>query len=205
MPDDVDECPNPAGDTVARLRLGGDPVPVRSGEAPASTRPVEEGRMERRCRGITLRVLTLGAAGALMGACSSIQPVIQPVNVAGGVFFNQPCPSVHAIFTVPQGKLLIIEDASARAVNAATASIPGNPGIVPGVPVTLSLRTNPTGTIPFGSADHIVVEGVGLPIGGGRTVTGYAAPGTEVLFLLGGCIVDVNTVVHFSGRLVDFP
>lgn len=147
------------------------------------------------------RVLVLGAAGILVGACSSIQPV----NVAGGVFFNQSCPQAHAIYTVPPGKLLIIEDASARAVNAATASIPGNPGIVAGIPVTLALRTNPTGTIAFGSADHMIVEGVGLPIGGGRVMKGYAAPGTQVLFLLGGCIVDVNTVVHFSGRLVDFP
>lgn len=136
-----------------------------------------------------------------MGACASIQPV----NVAGGVFFNQSCPQAHPIYTVPQGKLLIIEDASARAVNASTASIPGNPGIVANVPVTLALRTNPTGTIAFGSADHVIVESVGLPSGGGRVIQGYAAPGTQVLFLLGGCTVDVNTVVYFSGRLVNFP
>jgi hypothetical protein len=33
----------------------------------------------------------------------------------------------------------------------------------------------------------------------------YAAPGTEVLYLIGGCTVPVNTRVWFSGRLVDFP
>lgn len=146
--------------------------------------------------------LVLGATLLLFGGCSNS---IEPVNVNGGVFFNQSCPRAHAIYTVPQGKLLIIEDASARAVNSATASIPGNPGIVDSVPVNLSLRTNPTGIIDIGSADHIIVHGVGLPIGGGRTMKAYAAPGTEVLFLLGGCNVDVNTTVHFSGKLVDYP
>ncbi len=149
----------------------------------------------------TRRLVVLGAASFLSGGCSSIQPV----NVAGGVFFNELCAQAHAIYTVPAGKLLIIEDASAQAVNSATASILGNPGIVDSVPVNLSLRTNPTGTITFGSADHVIVGGVGLPIAGGRKVKAYAAPGTEVLFLLGGCTVKVNTNVHFSGHLVDFP
>ena len=38
-----------------------------------------------------------------------------------------------------------------------------------------------------------------------RTVRGYGAPNTEVLFLIGGCTVPVNAAVWFSGRLVDFP
>ena len=148
------------------------------------------------------RFLVLGAASLFFAGCGNS---IEPVNVNGGVFFDQSCPRAHAIYTVPQGKLLIIEEASARAVNSATASIPGNPGIVDSVPVNLSLRTNPTGTIDMGSADHIIVHGVGLPRGGGRTMKAYAAPGTEVLFLLGGCNVEVNTTVYFSGKLVDYP
>lgn len=149
----------------------------------------------------TLCLVILFGVSVLLGGCNSIQPV----NVHGGVFFNESCAQAHAVYTVPAGKLLIIEDASAQAVNSATASIPGNPGIVDNVPVSLSLRTNPTGTIEFGSADHVIVSGVGLPIGGGRTMKAYAAPETEVLFLVGGCTVNLNTNVYFSGRLVDFP
>lgn len=145
----------------------------------------------------------------MLGGCNPPQPVqvgvIQPVNVHAGVFFNESCAQAHPIYTVPAGKLLIIEDASAQAVNSSTASIPGNPGIVEGVPALLSLRTNPTGTVDFGSADHVIVSGIGLPIGGGRTMKAYAAPETQVLFLIGGCNVTVNTNVWFSGQLVDFP
>jgi len=146
----------------------------------------------------------LGAVLALFASCAQGDP-IDPVNVAAGVFFDQSCPKAHAIYTVPEGKLLIIEDASAAAVDAATASLPNNPGVVPGVPLRLALRTNPTGTIPMGSADHVIVNGVGLPIGDGRSMTAYAAPGTQVLFLIGGCTVDINVNVWFAGRLVDFP
>ena len=122
-----------------------------------------------------------------------------------GVFFNEPCASTHAIYTVPAGKLLIIEDASAQAVNAETASTPGATGVVEGIPIHLALRTNPTGTIDFGSADHVIVHRVGLPAAGGRQVRAYAAPGTQVLFLIGNCTVPVNTTVHFAGQLVDYP
>lgn len=146
------------------------------------------------------RTIAAGLIGVFLLGCTSVEPV----NVQAGVFFNESCPQAHPIYQVPAGKLLIIEDASARAVDAATASIPTDPGIVPGQPVTLSLRTNPTGTVPFGSADHIIVGGIGLPIAGGRPMTGYAAPGSEVLFLVGGCTVNLNTQVYFSGRLIDF-
>jgi hypothetical protein len=91
--------------------------------------------------------------------------------------------------------VLIIEDASAQAVDSASASTPGNPGIVPNVTVKMSLRTNPSGTVPFGSADHMIVAGIHLPISGGRKPKGYAAPGTQVLFLVGRCTVPVNTVL----------
>ncbi|MGH2544384.1 MAG: hypothetical protein ACRDIB_16450, partial [Ardenticatenaceae bacterium] len=144
--------------------------------------------------------IVLSALLGLLSACGTVDPV----NVAGGVFFDQSCPRAHAIYTVPEGKLLIIEDASASAVNAATSSS-GHPIIVNNVPITLALRTNPTGTIPIGSADHVIVNDVGLPNGGGRAVTAYAAPETQVLFLIGGCTVDVNANVYFAGRLVDFP
>jgi hypothetical protein len=146
-------------------------------------------------------VLLTYAFALVVAACASRQPV----NVAGGVFFNELCPRAHAIYTVPAGKLLIIEDASASAFDSASASTLGNPGIVANIPVQMALRTNPSGTIPMGSADHIIVSGVGLPISGGRTVKAYAAPGTDILFLLGLCTVPVNTNVHFSGMLVDYP
>jgi hypothetical protein len=149
------------------------------------------------------RLFSSGVVLLLLAGCNSVAN--QPVNVQGGAFLNQSCPKVQVIYTVPKGKLLIIEDASARAVNSATASIPGNPGIVDDVPVNLSLRTNPSGNVEMGSADHIIVHGVGLPVAGGRTMKAYAAPETEVFFLLGGCNVNVNTTVHFSGKLVDYP
>jgi hypothetical protein len=145
-------------------------------------------------------VIAAGVVAVLTG-CTTIDPV----NVAAGVFFNQLCARSHVIYQVPAGKLLIIEDASASASDAATASIPGNPGIVDDVFIGLSLRTNPTGTVAFGSADHVIVAGRGLPIGGGRSMQAYAAPGTEVVYQIGGCTVAVNTQVWFSGRLVDFP
>jgi hypothetical protein len=138
---------------------------------------------------------------ALLGGCTTVDPV----NVAGGVFFNQLCAQSHVVYQVPAGKLLIIEDASAEAFDAASASMPGNPGIVDNVFTGLSLRTNPTGTVPFGSADHVIVAGRGLPLAGGRTLQAYAAPGTEVVYQIAGCTVPVNTRVWFSGRLIDFP
>jgi hypothetical protein len=67
------------------------------------------------------------------------------------------------------------------------------------------LRTNPRGTVAFGSGDHTIVAGVGLPVRGGRAMKAYAAPGTEVLFLLGGCTRMVNTSVSFTGQLVTSP
>jgi hypothetical protein len=91
-------------------------------------------------------------------------------------------------YTVPAGSLLILDDASAEAVDSATASMFGNPDIVPDVPVYIGLRTNPSGTIAFGSADHTIVGGVGLPSRGGRAMRGYAGPETDVLVLLAAAI-----------------
>ena len=85
---------------------------------------------------------------------------------------------------------------------SATANTPGNPGIVDNVFTELSLRTNPS-TVNFGSADHVIVAGRSLA--GGRTMQAYAAPGTEVVYQLGGCTVPVNTRVWFAGRLIDLP
>jgi hypothetical protein len=165
------------------------------------------------------RIFWAGAAAvlSLATACAPIQTAnapaalmfdpsaAEPVNVAGGVFFNQSCPRSHSIYTVPAGKLLVIEDASALAVSSASASTPGDPGIVANVPIIMSLRTNPTGTIPFGSADHVILGDVGIPISGGRAMQAYAAPGTNVMFLLQLCTVPVNANVYFSGYLVDYP
>ena len=142
------------------------------------------------------------AAIILVAGCTTVDP---PVNVAAGVFFHQLCAQSHVIYQVPAGKLLVIEDASAEAFDSATASIPGNPGIVDNVFTALSLRTNPSGTVDFGSADHVIVAGRGLPLAGGRTVQAYAAPGTEVVYQIGGCTVPVNTRVWFAGHLIDFP
>lgn len=130
-------------------------------------------------------------------------PPIRPVNVQR-VFLNQQSPQAQVIYTVPAGSLLILDDASAEAVDSATASMFGNPGIVPDVPVYIGLRTNPSGTIAFGSADHTIVGGVGLPIRGGRTVHGYAAPETDVLVLLGGSNRTLNMSVSFAGHLVAY-
>jgi hypothetical protein len=136
-----------------------------------------------------------------IGGCTTVDPV----NVAGGVYFNQLCAQSHVLYQVPAGKLLIIEDASAEAFDAASASIPGNPGLVDNVFVALSLRTNPSGLVGFGSADHMIVAGRGLPLAGGRTLQAYAAPGTDVVYQIGGCTVAVNTRAWFSGRLIDSP
>jgi hypothetical protein len=162
--------------------------------------------MTTRTRSLHLPVAAL-LAPVLLAACNPVSTgsAIDPINVQAGVFFDQTCAQAHAIYTVPVGKLLVIEDASASAVDAASASDPGNPGILDDVPVRLSIRTNPTGTIAFGSADHIIVNQVGLPAGPGRSMRGYAAPGTEILFLQGGCTVPINTTVYFSGHLVDWP
>ena len=118
------------------------------------------------------------------------------------VFLYQQSPQALVIYTVPAGSLLILDDASGEVVDSATASMPGHPGIIPDVPVYLGLRTNPSGTVDFGSADHTVVGGIGLPIFGGRRVRGYAAPGTDVLVLLGGSNRTLNFSISFAGHLV---
>jgi hypothetical protein len=159
--------------------------------------------METRFGKDVCHLLTVSALVIFLGGCASTS--IKPVNGHAGVFFNELCAQAHVIYTVPAGTLLIIEDASAEAYDSATASIPGNPGIVENVAVALSLRTNPSGTDPMGSADHVIVSGHSLPVSGGRTMKAYAAPGTNVLFLIGGCTVKVNTTVYFSGQLVNYP
>ncbi|MGH7573307.1 MAG: hypothetical protein ACREMK_15900 [Gemmatimonadota bacterium] len=144
---------------------------------------------------------------ALTAACEAApagQP-LEPISVSPQVFFNQTCASTHIVYTVPAGKLLVIEDASALAVNAATASDPNDPGILPNVPVHLELRTNhDAGTIVSG--DHTIVGGVGVPIAGGRIMRAYGVPESNVLFMIGGCPsgVTLNATVSFTGHLLDF-
>jgi hypothetical protein len=148
---------------------------------------------------VTTRSVAMLAA-ALGVACAPLQPV----NVRAGTFPSQICAQTHPIYTVPAGKLLIIEDASASAVEA-SASSSDNPAIVANIPVNMYIRTHAARKTDVGSADHIVATGIGLPISGGRTLRAYAGPGTQVLFIVGGCTVPVSAGVSFSGRLVDFP
>ncbi len=152
------------------------------------------------------RALVLSTV-ALAAACEAAPPgqALEPVTVSPQVFFNQTCASTHVIYTVPAGKLLVIEDASALAVDAATASDPSNPGILPNVPVHLELRTNHAGGS-IGSGDHTIVGGIGVPLAGGRAMRGYGAPETNVLFMIGGCPLGVtlNATVSFTGHLLDF-
>ena len=137
-------------------------------------------------------------------ACEAAPPgqALDPVNVSPQVFFNQTCATTHVIYTVPAGKLLVIEDASAMAVDAATAN---DPGILPNVPVHLELRTNHAGES-FGSGDHTIVSAIGVPLAGGRAMRAYGAPETNVLFMIGGCPLGVtlNATVSFTGHLLDF-
>jgi hypothetical protein len=138
---------------------------------------------------------------SLTGVCTAAE---SPVNVAAGVFLNELCPQNHVIYQVPADRLLVIEDASAEAFDAATAGDPGAPRIIEGVFTMLSLRTNPN-TVNFGTADHVIAAGRGLPLAGGRTMQAYAAPGTEVVYQIKGCTVPLNTQVWFAGRLIDSP
>lgn len=142
----------------------------------------------------------------LAAACEAapVQP-LEPISVSPQVFFNQTCATTHVVYTVPAGKLLVIEDASALAVDTATASDPNNPGILPNVPVHLELRTNHNaGSVVSG--DHTIVSGLGLPIAGGRFMRAYGVPESNVLFMIGGCPfgVTLNAKVSFTGHLLDF-
>lgn len=128
---------------------------------------------------------------------------MEPIQVAGGAFLNQASPQSHVIYTVPPGKLLIIEDASAGAYDSATASSFSNPGIVANACASLAFSTMAAVDTFF--VGHTIVAGVGLPVVGGRTMRVYAAPGTEVKFTIEGCKIPLNVDVSFSGQLVDFP
>lgn len=128
---------------------------------------------------------------------------MEPIHVAGGAFLNQACPQSHTIYTVPDGKLLIIEDASAGAFDSATASSFSNPGIVANACAHLGLST--VAGADASHVGHTIVARVGLPVVGGRTMRVYAAPGTEVRFTIEGCKIPLNVDVSFSGQLVDFP
>jgi hypothetical protein len=117
-----------------------------------------------------------------------------PVNSGDHVFLDVACFSPFSLYTVPDGKLLIIEDASASANLAA-----GGPD--PTVPVTLSLQTSFSGT----TARTNIGGALGVPQRHGRTMKTYADPNTEVFFGVASCTEDVNVSVSFSGRLVDAP
>lgn len=121
---------------------------------------------------------------------------LEPVNVTAGAFLFQKCASNKPIYTVPDGKLLIIEDASASAVDSGR-----NNEVIPNKEVELALLV---GGRPFGGADHTIVAGTTLPVAGGRQLTAYAPPNSEVIFVISGCSDPVHASVSFTGRLVRF-
>lgn len=129
----------------------------------------------------------------------TLPAAIQPVHVIGGsgAYLNVSCPFTAVIYTVPAGKLLVIEDASASAVSAANPS-----GIGPTIDVLLGLITNIFEGLDVGSS--FIIQSIGVPAGGGRTMRAYAGPETDVRFSVGGCPANVNATVSFSGQLVDF-
>lgn len=135
---------------------------------------------------------------ATMAGCTD-QLGGEPVSVGNSAttFLNRPCPTFTPIYTVPAGKLLIIEDASAGAVSAANPNAPN-----PNISVHLDLATT---TDSSNRVDNIIVGGVGVPVDGGRTMKAYAGPGTEVNFIIAGCTSNVNASVRFNGRLINYP
>ena len=133
------------------------------------------------------------------GAVNVIK-TIEPVSDAAGAFLNVNCPYSDEVYTVPDGKLLIIEDASGGMVASA------NPhAIIPDGGVNLKLYvTDSTGTILV----HwyvTVVAGNELPLNGGRPVRLYAGPGEIVKVALAGCSQPVNAEVRFVGQFINVP
>ncbi|HBP90824.1 MAG TPA: hypothetical protein DD706_24420 [Nitrospiraceae bacterium] len=88
---------------------------------------------------------------------------VVPVSVGNSAttFLNRVCASFTPIYTVPVGKLLIIDDASAGAVSAAIPNAPD-----PNISVHLDLATT---TDTSNRVDNLMVGGVGVPVEGGRT------------------------------------
>jgi hypothetical protein len=158
-------------------------------------------RFKRYARSLPLVVLAVAALTVTQSAEGQKQkpPAIQPVHVIGGsgAYLNVSCPFTTVIYTVPAGKLLLIEDASASAVSAANPS-----GIDPTIDVQLGLITNIVEGLDIGRS--FIVQSIGVPMGGGRTMRAYAGPETDVHFSVGGCPANVNATVSFSGQLVDF-
>ena len=130
-------------------------------------------------------------------------PQIEPVLVSSSNFLDKTCAFRSSIYTVPVGKLLIIDDASATFVDSASASTLGDPGIVDNVVIGVSLDTKLL-TTDLNTTSHIILGQRGLPARGGRRMRAYAGPNTEVFFSIRGCTVSVNGNVSFSGRLIDF-
>ena len=135
---------------------------------------------------------------ATLTGCSDILGG-EPISVGNSAttFLNRPCPTFTSIYTVPAGKLLIIDDASAGAVAAANPNAPD-----PNISVHLDLATT---TDTSNRVDNTIVGGVGVPVEGGRTMKAYAGPGTDVNFIIARCTSNVNASVRFNGRLIDFP
>ena len=95
---------------------------------------------------------------------------------------------------MPDGKLLVIEDASASASDAAQPNVLVED---PGVRLSLATRIGVVG------ARTIIVGGNILPMRSGRTMKTYADENTEVFFTVEGCSNIVSARVSFSGKLLD--
>lgn len=113
-------------------------------------------------------------------------------------FLYVGCPAEREVYTVPDGKFLIIGDASGK------MSAASNPeAILPDGGVSLSLFTYKSGDV-VGMWGVTVVAGNELPVDGGRPVRLYAGPGDKVMLSIEGCSEDVNASVSFVGKLIHF-
>jgi len=155
--------------------------------------------------GIIVCVGLLFAPAAVIGAPAgppggldvNVVTAIEPVYAYAGAFLDRSCPFNEEVYTVPDGKFLIIEDASGRINSYSTpnAILP-----VPGVSLSLYVLSD-VGT----SMKVIVVGGNELPITGGRPLRLYAGPGDIVKLTVEGCDQNVSSDVQFTGQFINAP
>ena len=116
----------------------------------------------------------------------------QIVTATSSVDFNKSCAYVESVYTVPAGKFLLIEDASG-------SMVPNAGGEVADAGVGVQILATSNGV----RYDAIVAFSDILPMKGGRKLTVYADPETNVFIAFSGCGVNVNTQAWFTGRLFD--
>jgi len=140
-----------------------------------------------------------GDVNATVSGSVNVIKAIEPVAIQAGSFLNRGCPFSEEIYTVPDGKFLIIEDASAAMI------LYSGDTVVPdgGVSVSLYSSNGTTGYV----AKARIVGGNELPLYGGRMVRFYAGPGEIVIVEGEGCNNDhhVNVSVSFVGQLINVP